>query len=126
MSPLDLARPWKLVGAIPFLFLFCPKSSISSSKLTESEFKGTPVLLKAGTSLQGGFPHPLARPVRKFKRELVRTPCKTYIDPTLRNTFLFFLSKIVHFLIEIDKKGSANMPFSIFVAFEFSPSRDLR
>ncbi len=34
MSSLDLARPWKLVGAIPFLFLFCPKSSISSSKST--------------------------------------------------------------------------------------------
>ncbi|SRR6266545_674651 len=37
MSSLDLARPWKLVGAIPFLFLFCPKSSISSSKSGSKE-----------------------------------------------------------------------------------------
>ncbi len=64
-----------------------------------------------------GLPPNLLVPPGKVKGELVQTPLKTYVTlgPALGNSqstfpFFFFLSKIVHFLIEIEMAKGAFVP----------------
>jgi len=53
-------------------------------------------------ALQGDSPVLFLRRQRNSKAELVRT-LKTYVSRRSMFPFFFFLSKIVHFLIEIDR-----------------------
>src|SRR6266498_4484843 len=80
-------------------------SSISNPPLENATSQRNPGALKAGIPFRGASPT-LLTPPGKFKGELCGHLKTVTLGPALGKLFFFFLSKIVHLLVEIVRERS--------------------